>query len=81
MYVFLYLATNFGSIMRKLIIIFLCLTALPLIGQADSIDLKLKAPSTVIAGTEFEVTVHIIKGELSDFSRFAQELPLDAELV
>ncbi|MFC2090117.1 hypothetical protein ACFLT1_05010 [Bacteroidota bacterium] len=65
--------------MRKLILIFLFLAAIPLTGQADAIDLKLKVPSTVIAGTEFEVTLLIIKGDLSDFSRFAQELPLGFE--
>jgi hypothetical protein len=41
----------------------------------SAVSLNIEAPVEVIAGTEFEVRVHIQKGALDGFSRLQQDLP------
>ncbi|PID91319.1 MAG: hypothetical protein CSA96_09020 [Bacteroidetes bacterium] len=42
---------------------------------AQQIEMKMDHPDEVQAGESFDVTVHIQKGSLTDYSRFAQDLP------
>ena len=54
--------------------VFLLLLAFSLSGQ--DVQISMDHPLSVNAGDEFEVTVTINKGSLTDYSRFSQDLPL-----
>lgn len=53
----------------------LCFVAFPLFGQQIPVKVILDAPTSVVAGNDFEVTLKIYKGELQDYSRFSQDVP------
>jgi len=62
--------------MIKHILFLLSLVSLSLYAQEGSgIQLEINAPETVVAGTNFDVTIKLSKGELKDYSRFSQDLP------
>ena len=62
--------------MIKHILFALCFASLSLYGQVGSgVQIDLNAPENVVAGTNFEVTINLTKGDLKDYSRFSQELP------
>ena len=61
-------------ILRTYALILLWMTA-PVMAQEIPVELGLEAPDTVVAGNEFEVSFTLNKGELSDYSRFSQQLP------
>jgi hypothetical protein len=62
--------------MIKHILFILCLVSLPLYAQeGGSVQIDLDAPDNVVAGSSFEVTIHLTKGELKDYSRFSQDIP------
>ena len=42
----------------------------------NEVTITMKAPSEVVAGTEFTVEITIKKSKVDDFSRFQQELPI-----
>ena len=44
--------------------------------SAQEVDISIDHPESVKAGEVFEVTVTILKGSLTDYSRFSQDLPL-----
>lgn len=44
--------------------------------HAQEVDISIDHPASVKAGEVFEVTVTILKGSLTDYSRFSQDLPL-----
>ena len=54
--------------------VFLLSLAFTLSGQ--DVQIYMEHPESVNAGEEFEVTVTINKGSLTDYSRFSQDLPL-----
>lgn len=54
--------------------LFLFLLAVSLSGQ--DVEISMDHPEMVNAGEDFEVTVTIKKGSLTDYSRFSQDLPL-----
>ena len=54
--------------------VFLLSLAFSLSGQ--DVQISMDHPESVNAGDEFEVTVTIKKGSLTDYSRFSQDLPL-----
>ena len=54
--------------------VFLLLLTVSLSGQ--NVEISMDHPETVNAGEDFEVTVTIKKGSLTDYSRFSQDLPL-----
>jgi hypothetical protein len=60
----------------KIVVLFLMIiAAIPLSGQQETVSFNLDAPESVVAGSEFEVTLTFIKGDLKDYSRFSQDLP------
>jgi|SRR6056297_933735 len=61
-------------ILRTYALILLWITA-PVMAQQIPIELRLEAPDTVVAGNEFEVSFTLNKGDLSDYSRFSQQVP------
>ncbi|MFC2129551.1 hypothetical protein ACFLQX_02090 [Bacteroidota bacterium] len=62
--------------MIKHILFALCFASLSLYGQVGSgVQIDLNAPENVVAGSNFEVTITLTKGNLKDYSRFSQELP------
>lgn len=61
--------------MKKLVILTLCIISIPLFGQSEGISIQMNVPSSVVAGTDFEVNITFNKGDLKDYSRFSQELP------
>jgi len=62
--------------MVKNSLILLCLLASPLFGQsANGVEIIIETPENVVAGNEFPVDVTFNKGNLSDYSRFSQDLP------
>lgn len=61
----------------KIVVLFLMsIVAFPLFGQQEAISFHLDAPENIVAGNEFEVTLTFNKGDLKDYSRFSQDLPL-----
>jgi hypothetical protein len=44
--------------------------------SAQEVEISIDHPTRVRAGEEFTVTVNILKGTLTDYSRFSQDLPL-----
>ncbi len=61
--------------MIKHILFFLSLVSLSLYAQdGGGIQLEIVVPETVVAGTSFDVTIKLSKGELKDYSRFSQDL-------
>lgn len=61
---------------RVLVPIVNLITALTIGGIFQiGVSLNIQSPTEVVAGTEFEVTVSIDKGELESFSRLEQSLP------
>ncbi len=62
--------------MIKHILFILCLVSLPLYAQVGGgVQIDIDAPDNVVAGSSFEVTIHLTKGELKDYSRFSQDIP------
>lgn len=62
--------------MIKHIFFILCLVSLPLYAQVGgSVQIELDAPDNIVAGNSFEITVHLSKGDLKDYSRFSQDIP------
>lgn len=63
--------------MFKLIITYFSLLIVLFISriQTSDISIKLDVPAEVTAGTEFEVSVTVNKGDIESFSRFQQEIP------
>ena len=53
----------------------LLLLVLASFANGQGVNLAMELPVTVQAGSDFEVTLSITKGTLSDYSRFSQELP------
>ncbi|UCH15277.1 MAG: hypothetical protein JSV22_04735 [Bacteroidales bacterium] len=43
--------------------------------QTSDVSVRLDVPAEVTAGTEFEVSVTVSKGDIESFSRFQQEIP------
>jgi len=60
--------------MTHYLAVFIFFLAFSLSGQ--DVEISIDHPVTVNAGEDFEVTVTIKKGSLSDYSRFSQDLPL-----
>jgi hypothetical protein len=61
----------------KIVFVFLMsIAAIPLFGQQEAVSFNLDAPESVVAGSQFEVTLTFNKGDLKDYSRFSQDLPL-----
>ena len=61
-----------------LVLILFCI-GFPLFGQ--NVGISIDHPNQVNAGEEFTVEVTITKGELTDYSRFSQDLPLGLTAV
>jgi hypothetical protein len=53
-----------------------CLLSLAFSLSGQDVEISIDHPELVNAGTDFEVTVTIKKGSLTDYSRFSQDLPL-----
>jgi hypothetical protein len=62
--------------MRIVILFLVIIAGIPLIGQQEAVSFNLDAPENVVAGNQFEVTLTFKKGDLMDYSRFSQDLPL-----
>lgn len=60
--------------LNQCLAVFLLLLAVSLSGQ--DVQISMDHPEMVNAGEDFEVTVSIKKGSLTDYSRFSQDLPL-----
>ena len=53
-----------------------CLLSLAFSLSGQDVEISIDHPEMVNAGADFEVTVTIKKGSLTDYSRFSQDLPL-----
>jgi hypothetical protein len=53
-----------------------CLLSMAFSLSGQDVEISIDHPETVNAGADFEVTVTIKKGSLTDYSRFSQDLPL-----
>lgn len=60
---------SLSSVFHTLVLLFLGLFA------GDAISLEMETSSEVVAGTQFEVSVTIDKGDSESFARFSAELP------
>ncbi len=62
--------------MRKVLLLIMCFAVYTSSAQQGGASFSLDAPGSVVAGNEFEVTLIFKKGDLKDYSRFSQDLPL-----
>lgn len=61
---------------KQVIFLVFLVTFLPLPAQQGEVSFVLEAPEEVTAGEDFEVELTFRKGDLEDYSRFSQDLPM-----
>ncbi len=55
--------------------LFVCMLVLAIPAHGQEVNISIDRPDRVNAGEEFTVTITIDKGNLTDYSRFSQDLP------